>query len=230
MWSVASAYAAVKNPVAFELRDFQYNNISGRLPVRCTFPATPAKSIGMATASPGSARTTAERLPSLQMMSFPSSRGAWMRMLTAVPKKQHHTAKRIYDRLVEEYGFTGGETTVRRLVHQLREKARKALMTLRLTQCHQNWLTMMEHPANFEDRSLWKYNALSLKNHNLIAVPSGSTENRYGAEPFTDSSCPYFSRVKSRISYVDRGHPKDCVNLRCGVELTNIFAATPNIN
>ena len=84
--------------------------------------------------------------------------------------------------------------------------------------------------ANFEDRSLWKYNALSLKNHNLIAVPSGSTENRYGVEPLTDSSCPYFSRVKSRISYVDRGHPKDCVNLRCGVELTNIFAATPTIN
>ena len=84
--------------------------------------------------------------------------------------------------------------------------------------------------ANFEDRSLWKYNALSLKNHNLIAVPSGSTENRYGAEPLTDSSCPYFSRVKSRISYVDRGNPKDCVNLRCGIELTNIFAATPTIN
>ena len=96
-------------------------------------------------------------------------------------------------------------------------------MTLRLTQCHQNWLTIMEHPANFEDRSLWKYNALSLKNHNLIAVPSGSTENRYGVEPLTDSSCPYFSRVKSRISYVDRGHPKDCVNLQCGIELTNIL-------
>lgn len=30
-------------------------------------------------------------------------------------KKQHHTAKRIYDRLVAECGFTGGETTVRRL-------------------------------------------------------------------------------------------------------------------
>ena len=85
-------------------------------------------------------------------------------------------------------------------------------------------------PESLEDRSLWKYNALSLKNHNLIAVPSGSPENRYGVEPLTDSSCPYFSRVKSRISYVDRGHPKDCVNLRCGVELTNIFAATPTIN
>ena len=33
------------------------------------------------------------------------------------------------------------------------EKARKALMTLRLEQCHQNWLTMMEYPANFEDSS-----------------------------------------------------------------------------
>lgn len=29
------------------------------------------------------------------------------------PRKQHHTAKRIYDRLVAECGFTGGETTVR---------------------------------------------------------------------------------------------------------------------
>ena len=45
-------------------------------------------------------------------------------------KKQHHTAKRIYDRLVEEYGFTGGETTVRRLVHQLREKTQEAFVPL----------------------------------------------------------------------------------------------------
>ena len=71
---------------SLELRDFQYNNISGRLPVRCTFPATPTKSIGMATASPRSARTTAERLPSLQTMSSPSSGSAWKRMPTAVPK------------------------------------------------------------------------------------------------------------------------------------------------
>ena len=25
-------------------------------------------------------------------------------------------------------------------------------MTLRLMQCHQNWLTILEHPANFEDK------------------------------------------------------------------------------
>lgn len=38
-------------------------------------------------------------------------------------KKQKHTAKRIFDRLVEEQGFTGGETTIRRLVRSLRDEA-----------------------------------------------------------------------------------------------------------
>ena len=38
-------------------------------------------------------------------------------------KKQRHTAKRIYDRLVEETGFTGGESTIRAKVREL-----KALM------------------------------------------------------------------------------------------------------
>lgn len=45
-------------------------------------------------------------------------------------KKQHHTAKRIYDRLVAECGFTGGETTVRRLVKELREKSQEAFVPL----------------------------------------------------------------------------------------------------
>jgi|GEM_PF-5135749 len=31
-------------------------------------------------------------------------------------KKQKHTAKRIYDRLIEELDFTGGETTIREIV------------------------------------------------------------------------------------------------------------------
>ena len=45
-------------------------------------------------------------------------------------KKQHHTAKRIYDRLVAERGFTGGETTIRRLVKELREKHQEAFVPL----------------------------------------------------------------------------------------------------
>ncbi len=49
---------------------------------------------------------------------------------THSPRKQHHTAKRIYDRLVDELGFAGGETTVRRLVSQLREKSQEAFVPL----------------------------------------------------------------------------------------------------
>ena len=45
-------------------------------------------------------------------------------------RKQHHTAKRIYDRLVDEHGFTGGETTVRRLVRQLKEKTQEPFVPL----------------------------------------------------------------------------------------------------
>jgi transposase len=38
------------------------------------------------------------------------------------PPKQRHTAKRIYDRLKEEYRFPGGERTIRREVSLLRDK------------------------------------------------------------------------------------------------------------
>ncbi len=45
-------------------------------------------------------------------------------------KKQNHTAKRIYDRLVAERGFTGGETTIRAKVHELKEAMPKVFVPL----------------------------------------------------------------------------------------------------
>jgi transposase len=39
------------------------------------------------------------------------------------PPKQRHTARRIYQRLVEEHGFPGSEATVRRAVRRLRPRA-----------------------------------------------------------------------------------------------------------
>ena len=45
-------------------------------------------------------------------------------------KKQCHTAKRIYDRLVEETGFTGGESTVRAKVHELKQLMPAAFLPL----------------------------------------------------------------------------------------------------
>lgn len=41
------------------------------------------------------------------------------RLLTdkAAPKKQRHTARRVYHRLVREHDYQGGESTIRRYVH-----------------------------------------------------------------------------------------------------------------
>lgn len=44
--------------------------------------------------------------------------------------KQKHTAKRIYDRLVEELGFTGGESTIRHYVKELKDKPAEAFVPL----------------------------------------------------------------------------------------------------
>ncbi|MFS0554750.1 IS21 family transposase [Brevibacillus sp. 179-C9.3 HS] len=54
----------------------------------------------------------------------------WLRQDEQAPPKQRHTAKRIFQRLVEEYGFTGGESTVRRYVRQLRVSPPKAYVPL----------------------------------------------------------------------------------------------------
>lgn len=54
----------------------------------------------------------------------------WLAADTSAPPKQRHTAKRIYDRLVQEYGFTGAEPTVRRFVARLRPQPREAFVPL----------------------------------------------------------------------------------------------------
>ena len=46
----------------------------------------------------------------------------WLEEDRSRPVKQRHTAKRIYDRLRDEHGFTGSERAVRREVSILREK------------------------------------------------------------------------------------------------------------
>lgn len=44
--------------------------------------------------------------------------------------KQGHTARRIYMRLVEEKGYQGGESTIRRAVHEIKGRAREAFVPL----------------------------------------------------------------------------------------------------
>jgi transposase len=55
---------------------------------------------------------------------------AWLEADETAPRKQRHTARRIYDRLVDEHGFTGSEVTVRRAVAKLRGKRVEAFVPL----------------------------------------------------------------------------------------------------
>jgi len=48
----------------------------------------------------------------------------------ALDRRQKHTAKRIYDRLRQEKGFRGGESTIRRVVRELKAKPSKVYVPL----------------------------------------------------------------------------------------------------
>src|ERR1700692_4521134 len=47
------------------------------------------------------------------------------------PAKQQHTAKRIFERLRDEYGYSGGITIVKDYVHERRQRQREMFVPLR---------------------------------------------------------------------------------------------------
>ena len=50
---------------------------------------------------------------------------AWLEADRDKPKKQRHTARRIYQRLKEEYGFKGSEESVRRAVRLIKQRQKE---------------------------------------------------------------------------------------------------------
>ena len=54
----------------------------------------------------------------------------WLTDDESAPRKQRHTARRIYDRLVAEHGFPGAEVTVRQAVARLRGVRREVYVPL----------------------------------------------------------------------------------------------------
>jgi transposase len=54
----------------------------------------------------------------------------WLADDQSAPPKQRHSARRIYDRLVDEHGFAGAEVTVRRTVARLRGRRHEAYVPL----------------------------------------------------------------------------------------------------
>ena len=64
------------------------------------------------------------------LSSFTATIDKWLEEDLDRPRKQRHTARRIYQRLVEECGFPGGESTVRCYVRQHRPKKREVYLPL----------------------------------------------------------------------------------------------------
>ncbi len=54
----------------------------------------------------------------------------WLEADKTQPPKQRHTAHRIYDRLVTEFGFPGGESTIRQYVREQRPRGREVFIPL----------------------------------------------------------------------------------------------------
>ena len=60
----------------------------------------------------------------------------WLEADKEVPKKQRHTARRVWQRLVAEHGADVGESTVRRYVKEARERAQMPLSEVAVPQDH----------------------------------------------------------------------------------------------
>jgi len=102
-------------------------------------------------------KALAERLPPGYRLSEPRPRpvlepvkpiiDAWLEENTKTRPKQRQTARRMYDRLCEEYGFTGHYGTVQRYVKQASHRQKEAFMPLQFdpgeeaqVDWHEGWI------------------------------------------------------------------------------------------
>ena len=60
----------------------------------------------------------------------------WLEADRSAPRKQRHTARRVWQRLVEEHGAAVGESTVRRYVAEVRRRREVPLVEVMVPQHH----------------------------------------------------------------------------------------------
>jgi transposase len=77
---------------------------------------------------PGYRRSQAVRRPKLD--AFTGSIDPILEADRLVPKKQRHTSKRIFERLRDEYHFTGGITIVKDYIFAARQRQREMFVPL----------------------------------------------------------------------------------------------------
>ena len=70
-----------------------------------------------------------------------------------VPKKQRHTAKRIYERLRDEHGFPGKYTIVKDYVRERRRRTREMFVPLSHSPGHAQCVTLAKRGWSSVERS-----------------------------------------------------------------------------
>lgn len=83
---------------------------------------TVAKYVGKGDFSPAPPVARESRRPSIDP--YAGTVRSWLEADASAPRKQHHTARRVYDRLVAEEGYEGSLSTVERFVREWREARR----------------------------------------------------------------------------------------------------------
>lgn len=81
----------------------------------------------------------------------------WLKQDESVWKKQRHTAVRIYHRLVEEYGFSGSASNIRKVVARRRRVFREAFIPLQFQLGHQFQFDWGEADVTIQGQSIRIY-------------------------------------------------------------------------
>jgi len=84
--------------------------------------------------------------------------GAWVTADEAVPKKQRHTGRRVWERLVAEHGAQVGESTVRKYVARLRRELGGGVVCVSVPQVHHPGV---EAEVDFAELWVWLEGTLS---------------------------------------------------------------------
>ena len=88
----------------------------------------------LASAAPPERKTPARAAPALDR--FKPTIDGWIESDRLAPRKQRHTARRVWQRLVEEHQAQVGESTVRRYVAEVRRRMEVPLVEVMVPQHH----------------------------------------------------------------------------------------------
>ncbi|MDM8515477.1 hypothetical protein QUF76_04700 [Desulfobacterales bacterium HSG16] len=134
----------------------------------------------------------------------------WLKSDLQNPRKQRHTARRVYSRLVNEYGFTGAESTVRVHVRKARMKISRSDDKAFIPLCPPigqeaeiDWGTASESFANLNEKILQE--CLNYGSHRISGKKRSVSEDFENEKEFLIALPPYrYSNIRTFNGKADK--------------------------